>query len=579
MNADRLLALYDRVADASDAVDRLRRFVLDLAVRGKLVEQDPADEPASELLKRIAAEKARSVKAGKLRRRKVPSRLDEPLFSLPGNWHWARIREVVSDRGHKVPDRPFTYIDVSAIDKKAGLVADPRVLEPSNAPSRARKVARPGDVVYSCVRPYLLNVAIIEGDFDPPPIASTAFEVLNGHGLVLPRYIWMVLRSPFMIACVEQSQRGQAYPAINSTDFAVLPFPLPPLAEQRRIVAKVDELMALCDRLEATRTAREDTRDRLTIASLTRLTASGTDVPTFRSHARFAVDALPAMTARADQVKHLRQTILNLAVRGKLVEQDPADEPALELLNRIEAEKARLVEAREIRKPMRMPVLDTNELPFNPPHGWAWTRLFEISRKIHYGFTASANRMVEAVRLLRITDIQDNSVDWLSVPGCEIEENVLPKFRLERGDVLIARTGGTIGKSFLVQDVPVTAVFASYLIRIQGSHEVYDRYLKFFLESPAYWTQLRDGARGAGQPNVNGQTLGRMAVPVPPLAEQHRIVSRVDDLLALCDRLENGLGAADGTRGRLLESLLHDALKTHEAATTGRVQEVTRIGA
>ena len=326
--------------------------------------------------------------------------------------------------------------------------------------------------------------------------------------------------------------------------------------------------MALCDRLEESRAAREDTRDRLTKASYPRLTQADTDESAFRAHARFAVEALPALTGRADQVKHLRQTVLDLAVQGKLVEQDPADEPASELLKRIAVEKARLVEAREIRKPKAMPALDTNELPFGLPHGWAWTRLFAISRKIHYGFTASANRMTEAIRLLRITDIQDNSVDWLTVPGCDIAENILPTFRLERGDVLIARTGGTVGKSFLVQDVPVTSVFASYLIRIQGSHEVYDRYLKTFLESPTYWTQLRHGARGAGQLNVNGQTLGRMAVPLPPLAEQYRIVSTVDDLMALCDGLESGLGTADGTRSRLLDYLLNYALESH--TTPGR---------
>ena len=263
MNTDRLLALYDRVAEAPDAVSRLRRFVLDLGVRGKLVEQDLTDEPASELLKRIAAERARLVAAGGLRRQKVPSALDERPFSVPENWHWARVREIASDRGQKVPDEPFTYIDVTAIDKENGLVVGPRVQEPSEAPSRARKVAQLGDVVYSCVRPYLLNIAVIEDDFDPPPIASTAFEILTGHGFVLPRYIWIVLRSPFMVACVEKSQRGQAYPAINSADFAVLPFPLPPLAEQHRIVAKVDELMALCDRLEAGLAAADATRSRL----------------------------------------------------------------------------------------------------------------------------------------------------------------------------------------------------------------------------------------------------------------------------------------------------------------------------
>ena len=140
----------------------------------------------------------------------------------------------------------FTYIDVSAIDKENGLVVGPKTLEPGEAPTRARKITQLGDVVYSCVRPYLLNVAVIKDDFDPPPIASTAFEILNGHGFVLPRYIWIVLRSPFMVSCVQKKQRGQAYPAINSADFAVLPFPLPPLAEQHRIVAKFDDLMVLC---------------------------------------------------------------------------------------------------------------------------------------------------------------------------------------------------------------------------------------------------------------------------------------------------------------------------------------------
>lgn len=264
MNAERLLAHFDRVADAPGAVGRLRRFVLDLAVRGRLVEQDPSDEPASELLKRITAEKARLVEVGEIRRQRVHAAvLDDWPFTIPEKWRWARMREITSDRGQRVPDGPFTYIDVSAIDKDNGSVVAPRVLESGEAPSRARKVAQLGDVVYSCVRPYLLNVAVIEDDFDPAPIASTAFEVMNGHGFVLPRYIWIVLRSPFMVACVEEYQRGQAYPAINSADFAVLPLPLPPLAEQHRIVAKVDNVMALCDRLEAALNAVEATRTRL----------------------------------------------------------------------------------------------------------------------------------------------------------------------------------------------------------------------------------------------------------------------------------------------------------------------------
>ena len=258
----------------------------------------------------------------------------------------------------------------------------------------------------------------------------------------------------------------------------------------------------------------------------------------------------------SDAIARLRGFILNLAVRGKLVPQDPNEEPAAELLKRIAAEKARLVKAGEIRNPKQVAVIDASECFFGPPRGWEWRRLLEISRKIHYGFTASANNTIDAVRLLRITDIHDNSVDWFSVPGCEIGEKALPQFKLEKGDILVARTGGTIGKSLLVQDVPVTVVFASYLIRVQGSHEIYDRYLKLFLESPIYWIQLQDGSRGAGQPNVNGQTLGKMLVPLPPLAEQHRIVAKVDELTGLCDRLEAARTEREATRDRMAAASL-----------------------
>ena len=374
MNADRLLAFYERSADAPDAIVRFRRFILDLAVRGKLVGQDPNDEPASELLKRIAAEKTRLVRAGQIRKQKAFPFLESPPFYVPENWRWARIREVTSDRGQKVPDAVFTYIDVTAIDKENGLIIGPRVLAPSEAPSRARKIIQRGDVIYSCVRPYLLNIAVIEDDYDPAPIASTAFAILNGHGFVLPRYLWITLRSPFMVACVEENQRGQAYPAINDADFAVLPLPLPPLAEQHRIVAKVDELMALCDQLEAARAEREATRDRLATASLANLNAPDPDPTVFKGHAAFAIENLAPLTTRLDQIKALRQTILNLAVRGKLVEQDPADEPASELLKRIAAEKAG-----GIKRQKSLPDFETDELG-DVPRDWCAVPLIALGQ-------------------------------------------------------------------------------------------------------------------------------------------------------------------------------------------------------
>ena len=284
MSTEALLSNFDRLIRTPESVQRLRRFILDLAVRGKLVPQDPEEEPAAELVKQIAREKARLVKAGEIKKPKVFPSIDETPYLLPGSWCWSHIREVTSDRGQCLPEAEFTYIDVTSIDKENGKVAEPKVFQANEAPSRARKVVQKGDVVYSCVRPYLLNVAVVEDDFDPKPIASTAFAILNGHGLVLPRYLWIVLRSPFMVARVEEDMRGQAYPAINDADFSILPFPLPPLAEQHRIVAKVDELMALCDGLEAAQMERETTQTRLLDALLHKaLKCDGTLVRDYRA--------------------------------------------------------------------------------------------------------------------------------------------------------------------------------------------------------------------------------------------------------------------------------------------------------
>jgi type I restriction enzyme S subunit len=272
-----------------------------------------------------------------------------------------------------------------------------------------------------------------------------------------------------------------------------------------------------------------------------------------------------------DAVPRLRRFVLDLAVRGKLVEQDPADEPATQLLSRIQAERVQLARMRQIPKIEPIVGIAVDEPPFEAPSGWVWTRLSAVSKRIHYGFTASANTAISNVRLLRITDIQNNTVDWPTVPGCEIPADDIPQYELAEGDILIARTGGTIGKTFLVEKTPVIAVFASYLIRVQKASELYDRYLKMFLESPVYWRQLQDGSRGAGQPNVNGQTLGRMLVAVAPREEQRRIVAKVDELMALCDRLEAGQRERESRRDQLAASTHHhlnngadaEALRSH----------------
>ncbi len=258
-------------------------------------------------------------------------------------------------------------------------------------------------------------------------------------------------------------------------------------------------------------------------------------------------------------IDSLNQAILQEAVQGKLVPQDKIDEPASELLKRIKTEKAK-----SGKKEKPLPPIKPEEVPFEIPDNWMWCRLGDVCERIHYGFNASAKPNNTGVRLLRITDIQENKVDWDTVPGCDYSESDLENYLLKENDIVIARTGGTIGKTFLVKNIPLKALFASYLIRAIPSNVIFPEYAKFFMESPIYWKQLYDAAGGAAQPNVNGTSLSNLAFPLPPLSEQKRIVAEIEKQLAKTKQLKEHILANQQATEQLLKALLHQAFEMKE---------------
>ena len=246
--------------------------------------------------------------------------------------------------------------------------------------------------------------------------------------------------------------------------------------------------------------------------------------------------------------QQLKNSILQMAVQGKLVPQDPNDEPASVLLERVRAEKEQLIKQGKIKKEKSPsvifrgtdnipyekvgtaePVSLEDEVPFEIPDSWEWVRWGTIAESIQYGYNAPAKE-TGRIKMVRISDIHDNSVLWDSVPYCDISESDITTYLLRENDILFARTGGTVGKSFLVQSVPGEAIYAGYLIRTRYSNELCPQYLKFFMECPLYWQQLKNGTTATAQPNCNGQTLSRMLVPIPPVAEQWRIVKRLFEI-------------------------------------------------
>ena len=545
MNADRLLALYDRVAEAPDAIARLRRFVLDLAVRGKLVKQDPADEPASELLKRIEAEKARLVQAGKIRKSPplVPIDHAEQPFAVPNSWEWVSSTYPtlgVSDLGKKVKTK-------DVLDSGAFPVVDQgkvTVRGYCDDPSRVIAVSAPVVVFGDHTR----EAKLIDFDF---VVGADGVKILQPV-CVDPYFYHLALQ------WLPLDSRGYArhFKLLKSSCV-----PLPPLAEQRRIVAKLDELMTLCDRLEEARAVREDTRDRLTAASLARLSSSNVDDKAFRIHARFAVDSLPTLTARADQVTHVRQTILNLAARGKLVEQDTTEEAVEISLRAIQSRRNTLVKSGTLRRPKPMRPIAKGDAPFRIPDTWSWVRVGEIALSFQYGTSSKATRSDKGVPVLTMSNIQDGSIVRTTEKTIPETSSELPALFLKKHDLLYNRTNSAelVGKTGIYLGDEDRLAFASYLIRIRLSLEHTEpRYINFVMNAPYFReTQIVPHIKKqTGQANVSGSTLRNMLIPLPSLAEQRRIVAKVDELIAHCDGLEVALNAANGTRSNLLQAIL-----------------------
>lgn len=233
--------------------------------------------------------------------------------------------------------------------------------------------------------------------------------------------------------------------------------------------------------------------------------------------------------------EQLKASILQYAIQGKLVEQRPEEGTGEELYRQIQAEKQRLIKEGKIKKEKALPEISEDEFPFEIPESWRWVRWGYLSQSIQYGYNAPAQD-VGRIKMVRISDIQDGKVLWDTVPYCEIREEAMPTYLLQKNDILFARTGGTVGKSYLVKDVPEESIYAGYLIRTRYSSLLCPEYMKYFMESLLYWDQLRNGTIATAQPNCNGKTLSKMILPLPPLAEQKRIVAKIEELLLYVDR-------------------------------------------
>jgi type I restriction enzyme S subunit len=361
--------------------------------------------------------------------------------------------------------------------------------------------------------------------------------------------------------------QGIAQQNISQKILKAHPISLPLLAEQRRIIAKVNELMAHCDRLEEARSERETIRNRLAASSLARLNALNPE--TFQDDARFVLNVLPALTARPDQIKQLRQTVLDLAVRGKLVPQDPGDEPASELLKRISAEKVRLVKAGQIRERKTPTAADPSALPFKTCDGWRAVTIEEILTELQTGpFGSSLHQsdyQIGGVPVVNPASIQNEKIvpiDRMAVGIAVLER--LSSFRLREGDIVMARRG-EMGRCAVVTEREAGWLCGTGSLILRLPSVIFARFFVLLIGSPYVRDYLGGSAVGATMQNLNQSILVNLVIGLPPLAEQERIVAKVDQLMSLFDQLEVCLIDTAATRRRLLESIVDEALASDVA--------------
>ncbi|MCW5637494.1 MAG: restriction endonuclease subunit S [Rubrivivax sp.] len=563
-----LLRQFDLLASAQGGVARLRQLILELAVQGKLVRQDSHDEPAAGLLARARGVRGQLVATGKLRRSAVvpPIGEEEQVRELPPGWSWARIGDVGQVVGGGTPKS-----DVADYWAEAGVPwltpADlydyrhkrisrgRRDISAEGLASSSAQLLPPGTVLFSSRAP-IGYVAI----------AGLALATNQGFKSCVPfvdglsDYLFCHLKQ--LAPRIDESASGTTFKEISGADFAAVVLSLPPIAEQARIVARVDELMLLCDALETQGRLEAEQHARLLGALLGTLTESATREQLAANWQRVA-EHFDLLLDRPETVDALEQTILQLAVRGLLVPQDPVEEPAADLLHRIRAHREQQVKAGLAKRDKLQPKVAKEDFPFELPLGWEWIRfdeLIEPSKPISYGVLVPGPEVTGGVPFVRIADL--SLTDPPQKPEKSISAEVDAQYlrtRLEGGEILMGVVG-SIGKLGVAPASWAGANIARAICRVVPVGLVSREFVLLLLESGFMQSNFSGDTRTLAQPTLNVGLIRSSPTPLPPLAEQGRIVSRVAELRRLCADLRQRLVASAATQTHLADALVEQAL-------------------
>lgn len=487
--------------------EELRQAVIQQAIQGKLTRQLETDRSVDDYLEQISNRKAVLIKNKEIKKEPaLTGDMNEDMqLHIPDSWRWEKLGNLCSKIGAGSTPKggAVNYVaeGVPFIREQnvyssglwySGMVY---ITEEMNE-LKAGSMVKPNDLLLNITGGSIGRCALIPNDFITGNVNQHVL-IIRLIDVAIVKYIHAVINSPYIQSQIREKSKGdkEGLSATSTKNFWI---PIPPIEEQQRIVDKINEIMPKIDEYEKIEKELEELKK---------------EFPT-----------------------NMKDALLQAAMQGKLTEQLESDSSVDELLKVIRQEKEELIAQKEIKKEKPLPDIEEEEIPFDIPENWRWVRWGNLAYSIQYGYNAPAQESGK-IKMVRISDIQDNSVNWNSVPYCDISDEEIETYILKENDILFARTGGTVGKSFLVSNVPEDAIYAGYLIRTRYNAKLIPQYLKLFMESQLYWVQLQNGKTQGCQPNCNGQTLSKMMIPLPPIEEQQRIVERLEVLLPLCEDL------------------------------------------
>ncbi len=563
MNLTQLINQFELVTDTHEGLAQLRKTILNLAIRGKLTEQNPDDEPAEQLLERIEKKKQQLYEEGNIRKPRTlsPLKEDEIPFRIPTCWEWCKIGNVGKIQGGGTPktsvneywaDKGIAWLTPADLNGHGKYISSGRRDISQKGLSNSSTFLLPKGTVLFSSRAPIGYVAIANRDLATNQGFQSCIPYLVGMNL----YIYYYLK--YIGEVLDKRASGTTFNEVSGTFVASVEFPLPPLEEQHRIVQKIETLFEQVDELEQKVEQDRSAEERLQTAVLDDLQQAETPEASQQSWQRITQN-FEQIYCTPEHIDQLKQAILNEAVRGRLVPQDPDDEPAEQLLERIKAEKQRLYEAGEIRKPKELEPITEDEIPFVLPKQWQWVRLGDICQLITDGAHQTPNYIEDGIKFISVKNISGGEIDFHDCKyiSKKVHKKLNQRCNPERGDILLTKVG-TTGIPVVVETDVEFSIFVSVALLKINTDFVNPYFLKYLIQSPLVYSQSLENTRGVGNQNLVLRDINNFIIPFLPYKDQAKLTQEIKQYFTWCDNLKSTLTHKRETDVRLLEALVSD---------------------